>query len=92
MSYKSRQKKRAVAASKRRYAHLIESRWYLTLVSRTTACARCGRVLREGAEMVYRYRPRESRCHHCALHELDSRGFHVSMRWEREHERRRRRR
>jgi hypothetical protein len=66
MSFKSRQRKRAIAASKRDHKEAIAGRWYLTIVGRACACARCGGVLRPGKEMIYRHTPRETRCRLCA--------------------------
>ncbi len=66
MGYKSRQKKRAVAVSRSVHRETMNTRWYLTLVTRTCACARCGGVLREKREMVYRHTPRETLCPMCA--------------------------
>lgn len=66
MSYKSRAKKRAIAASKFTNRDLMAGRWYLTIVKRDTCCARCAGILRIGAEMVYRHTPREALCKLCA--------------------------
>ena len=81
MSYRSRQKKRAIAAAKRDNHEKIATRWYLTIVKRKTCCAKCGGILKVGADMVYRRTPRESRCRLCA--ESDpSLSFRPSERWE----------
>ena len=66
MSYKSRQIKRAIAASKREHADTIATRWFLTIVQSACACATCGGILRPEREMVYRHTPRETRCVLCA--------------------------
>lgn len=70
MSYKSRQKKRIINASKHANREVMARRWYLTICTRDTCCARCAGVLRIGGEMVYRHTPRESLCVLCS--ELDS--------------------
>ena len=69
MSYKSRQKKRAIHASRHQHREKIAGRWYLTVVKHKTCCARCAGILNVGGEMVYRHTPREARCQACA--ELD---------------------
>jgi hypothetical protein len=69
VSYKSRQKKRAIHASKHRHREKIAGRWYVTVVKRKTCCAKCAKILNLGDEMVYRHTPREARCKPCA--ELD---------------------
>ena len=69
MSYKSRQKKRAIHASKHQHREKIAGRWYLTVVKRKTCCAKCAGILSVGGEMVYRHTPREALCKSCA--ELD---------------------
>jgi len=69
MSYKSRQKKRAINATKHRHRETIAGRWFLTIVTRKTCCAKCAGILNIGGEMVYRHTPREARCKLCA--ELD---------------------
>jgi len=81
MSYKSRQKKRAIGATKFRNREKIAGRWYLTIVKRKTCCARCAGILKIGDEMVYRHTPREARCKPCA--ELDPNvKARPSMQWE----------
>lgn len=72
MSFKQRERKRrrkiAVAGAQRESRRTGSStkKWWLTVVSRSTCCARCGGVLREGREMVYRRQPGESLCLPCA--------------------------
>jgi hypothetical protein len=69
MSYTSRQKKRKArqahaAIERNRNQH--PDRWYLTPVIRNCSCNGCGGSLREGAECVFRYSPREILCRVCA--------------------------
>jgi hypothetical protein len=82
MSYKSREKKRAIAAAKFKHRDVMAGRWYLTIVKRTTCCARHGGILRPGMDMVYRHTPREALCISCADSDpLVS--YRPSLRWER---------
>lgn len=85
MSFRSRQKKRkakaAIAKNKRAYADVIRGRWYLTVAKRTTCCARCGGVLREGRELVYRAEPREALCKLCAESHPEAKSARPSCRW-----------
>jgi hypothetical protein len=62
MSFKSRQKKRAISAGKRA---ATASEHYLTLVGRKCACNACGGILDVGSECVYRHTPREILCPRC---------------------------
>jgi hypothetical protein len=83
MGYKQRERKRrkkAAMASAQRQARKNgrSDRWWLTLVKEPTCCARCARVLRDGAEMVYRAVPREARCLLCA----EGLSYRPSVRWE----------
>jgi hypothetical protein len=82
MSFKSRQKKRVINASKFKNREVMAGRWYLTIVKRKTCCANpaCGGILEIGREMVYRHTPREALCKSCA----DERGIkpRVSTSWE----------
>jgi hypothetical protein len=59
VSYKSREKKRsiriAVARAKREHQDVMATRYYRTLVKRPARCSACGKHLRVGDEMVYRY-------------------------------------
>lgn len=66
MSYKSRQKKRAIRAAQARYRDVIPHRHYRTIVKRDCSCNRCGGVLRIGRECIYRHTPREVLCTLCA--------------------------
>lgn len=65
MSFRSREKKRAIGASQFKNRELMAGRWYLTIVTRKTCCARCGGILEIGREMVYRHTPREALCRLC---------------------------
>jgi hypothetical protein len=83
MSYKSRQKKRAIRAAKEKHRAAISERHYLTLVKRKCVCNACGGLLRAGKEMVYRHTPREILCTICAEHRgLAGSKLRVSARWE----------
>jgi hypothetical protein len=83
MSYKSRQKKRAIRAAKEKHRAAISERHYLTLVKRKCICNACGGLLRAGKEMVYRHTPREILCTICAEHRgLAGGKLRVSARWE----------
>jgi DNA-directed RNA polymerase subunit RPC12/RpoP len=66
MSFKSRQKKRAIKKAQNDHRDLISGRHYLTIVSRPCSCNPCGKALRERHECVYRHTPREIRCPGCA--------------------------
>jgi hypothetical protein len=90
MSFRAREKKRRQAAatssaqarSRRKDLETpspAAGKWWLTIVSRTTCCAKCGGVLRPGREMVYRHTPREARCVVCG----EGLGARPSVRWER---------
>lgn len=85
MSYKSREKKRrariAQASGRREQRAKFADRHYLTIVSRSACCNKCGGSLREGAECVYRHTPREILCVQCA--DLEQIYYRPSMRWER---------
>lgn len=62
-----------------------KGKFWLTIVKKRTCCARCGLVLKVGAEMVFRYAPRESLCQPCAI---DAKvRFRPSTRWVRERRR-----
>lgn len=96
MSFRSRQKKRQARAAEAAIARarvdsrdVMRGRHYLTLTRRACSCNACGGALREGAEMVYRFEPREVLCKLCA----ESRGIkpRPSQSWERQHRRGRRR-
>ena len=92
MSYKSREAKRRKRAAlntaqqgqardrKARRPASTPGKWWLTITSRVTCCARCAGILREGREMVFRKVPQEALCVACA----DRAGIHYrpSARWE----------
>ncbi|HEX2398235.1 MAG TPA: hypothetical protein VHI73_08845 [Solirubrobacteraceae bacterium] len=83
MSYKSRQKKRAIRAAKEKHRAAISERHYLTLVKRKCVCNAWGGLLRAGKEMVYRHTPREILCTICAEHRgLAGSKLRVSAKWE----------
>lgn len=86
MSYRSRERKRrkrvAVDAEKRIARSAKSSdRWWLTIVRRTTCCARCSGILREGREMVFCKEPLECLCVVCADREQVR--YRPSLAWER---------
>ena len=97
MSYRSRQKKRERRAAEGQGRHATRparttdtpGRWFLTLVTRTCCCARCGGVLRAGADMVYRHTPRECLCTACA-HVDPAIKPRPSLKWEHTRQRSRR--
>jgi hypothetical protein len=72
MGYRQRERRRKRRAAMKgaqqeaRASGSSAKKWWRTLVSRSTCCARCGRVLREGREMIYRHTPREALCLDCA--------------------------
>ena len=86
MSFESREKKRrykaAVKKSRRRSPETAK-RCFLTIARKPGVCARCGDRLAGGAEVVYRHEPRETRCLRCAERLEDSKGYRLSIRWER---------
>jgi hypothetical protein len=85
MSFRSRLKKRqariARESGQREQRSKYADRYYLTIVSRSACCNRCGGSLREGAECVYRHTPRTILCVVCA--DLERISYRPSMRWER---------
>jgi hypothetical protein len=85
MSYESRAKKRRykrIAAKQRRSSASAE-RWFLTLAKKPGRCSRCRIGFERGAEIVYKHVDREVRCLSCGEREPDSKGFRLSLRWER---------
>jgi hypothetical protein len=88
MGFKQREKKRKKAAMKiaqarARASDSASSRWWLTIVSADTCCARCGGMLRVGRTMYYRHTPRAALCAACG--EGDSTLIaRPSRRWEQE--------
>jgi hypothetical protein len=90
MSFKSREKKRqariAQANGQREQRSKYADRHYLTIVSRSACCNKCGGSLREGAECVYQHTARTILCVVCA--DLERISYRPSMRWERRNRRR----
>jgi len=88
MGFKQRERRRkAKAAAKSAQSRSRESgssadKWWLTLLCSKQCCARCGLVIREGGEAVYRHTPREVRCMPCAEQREDSKGYRPSLKWE----------
>jgi hypothetical protein len=86
VSYQSREKGRrariAQASSRREQQAKYADRHYLTIVSRAACCNRCGGSLRDGAECVFRYTPKQILCVSCADEEQIH--YRPSMRWERQ--------
>ena len=80
----ARRKKRAAIArdqKRSRGSGAMSEKHWLTLVSRTTCCARCAGVLRPGREMVFRKVPQEALCVICA--DADPQiSYRPSARWE----------
>src|SRR5215208_2312635 len=87
MSYSSRQRKRRYKriAAKMKRSRTSESahRWFLTVAKKPGRCSCCRRSFKRGSEIVYRHEPKEVRCLRCGQREPDSRGFRLSLRWER---------
>ncbi len=89
MSFKSRQKKRAIQKARKAYASAIAERHYLTVVTRACSCNACGGALREGREMIYRHSPKAVLCLLCA--EQQAIRFRTSQAWEKRRHRERQR-
>ena len=88
MGFKQRERKRKRKAAARegqvrsRETGSSAPKWWLTPLTSTGCCARCGLVIREGSDGVYRHVPREVRCVPCASQREDSKGYRPSVRWE----------
>ncbi len=92
MSYRSREKKRraraAIASTKRDFASVTATRYYLTPAKRECRCSACGGWLRVGKPMVFRQSGPVTLCVSCADSDpLVS--YRPSLRWEKQAERRR---
>ena len=90
MSWKTREKKRqargrdaATARSRRQHGRETAGRWFLTPAREKVACAKCSALIPVGGDLIYRHEPREFRCLRCGTGNADSRGYRVSVRWER---------
>jgi hypothetical protein len=87
MGFKQRERKRrrkiAVAGAQRESRRTGSStrKWWLTVVSRHTCCARCSGGLRAGRPMIYRRSPQESLCLSCAEGDPTVK-YRPSTRWE----------
>jgi DNA-directed RNA polymerase subunit RPC12/RpoP len=95
LGFKQRERKRKAKAaqefaqrSARRSGVSAASCW-LTLAREKAACARCGRLIQVGGDLVYRHEPRELRCMDCGVRLEDSKGYRTSLRWSRERSRKR---
>ncbi len=82
MSFRSREKKRKAKAARTK-ARPHPACYYLTIVSRTCSCNKCGGRLSEGSECVYRHAPK------WILHVSCARGLGLKLRPSRKWERRR---
>lgn len=86
MGFKQRERKRkkkaasSKAQSESRESGSSAAKWWLTVVSTDTCCARCAGMLRVDREMVYRHAPREALCVRCADREKVY--YRPSLRWE----------
>lgn len=91
MSYKSRERKRrkraAIASTKREFATVTATRYYLTPVKHDCRCSSCGGVLKAGKPMVYRQAGPVTLCVPCADSDrlVD---YRPSIRWENRSDRR----
>jgi hypothetical protein len=87
VSYQSRVKKRrhkrVVAKARRRRNAETAARWFLIVAKRPGRCSVCRSEFDRGAEIVYCRVGREVRCLRCGEREPDSRGFRLSLNWER---------
>lgn len=86
LSYQTRQsrrtKKAAIGRAKVEHRTKMESRYYLTVVTRSCRCQRRGERLAKGADnMVYRFDTREVMCRACA--DRDGIRYRTSESWER---------
>jgi DNA-directed RNA polymerase subunit RPC12/RpoP len=95
MGFKQRERKRkAKVAQERaqqgaRRSGASAASWWLTLAREKAACARCGRLIQVGGDLIYRHEPRELRCMDCGARHEDSTGYRTSLRWSRERSRKR---
>jgi ribosomal protein S27E len=87
MSYESRRKKRqhkrVDAKVRKQRSASTASRWFLIMAKRPGRCSVCRRRFDPGAEVVYRHADREVRCLACGERKQDSKGFRLSVKWER---------
>jgi hypothetical protein len=79
---KTREAGQMTARRKSRFTSSSASKWWLTLVKRDTCCARCGHVLRQDRQMVYRHEPVEAICIACADEDTAVK-YAASVQWER---------
>jgi hypothetical protein len=89
MGYRARERKRKRKAAqireqaRSRSTKSASRKWWLTVVTLNTCCARCPKPLRSGMDMVYRATPREALCLGCAERdEAIWRSCKPSLRWE----------
>jgi hypothetical protein len=87
VGFKQRERKRKqkaaakIAQARSRQSGTSTSNWWLTPLTSTASCARCGTVVRADSDGVYRHVPREVRCVPCAEKLKDSKGYRPSLRW-----------
>jgi hypothetical protein len=90
MSFKSREKKRrrraAIGNVRTKHGEVMKSRHYLTITKRDCCCNECGKRLRRGGEMIFRFEPKEVLCKVCA--ERREVKYRVARRWDRNHRKR----
>lgn len=88
MGFKQRERKRRRKGAQSRNRERSRSsgssagKWWLTPLVRTQACAKCGTLVREGRDAVYRHRPVEVCCPPCA--DREKLPYRPSVRWERQ--------
>jgi len=82
VSYESRAKKRRHKRIERQAKRAPETarRWFLTLAKKPGRFDCCGDRFERGAEIVFRFEPREVRCQRCA--DREGVRYRASLRWE----------
>jgi hypothetical protein len=88
VSYQSRQKKRRykrIETNSRKAKRTPETavRWFLIPAKKPGRCAVCGDGFKRSDDIVYRAESRTTRCLRCAGRLEDSKGYRLSLRWER---------
>jgi hypothetical protein len=87
MSYESRAKKRRykrteAKVSRQRSAETA-GRWFLIVAKHPGRCDRCRSKFKRGDDVVYRHDSQLTRCESCASRDPESRGFGLSLKYER---------